>query len=157
MPTFWQFCWKTFDHIYKTQKYSESGSFCEKLKKQRKIVNRLANNLIFIHFCIKMLKNLAKSFFLQWDFFFGMEEVFFLVWLAPFGCLYYFHFFCHLVVRFIHLVFRQTRELYSSPRTMAQTVSPRRSLLDQGASLINISFFWLAIRLLWWKSALKCN
>jgi hypothetical protein len=43
--------------------------------------------------------------------------------------------FCHQVVCLIHLVFRQTRELNSRPRTMAQTVSPRRSPLDQGASL----------------------
>ncbi len=42
--------------------------------------------------------------------------------------------FCHQVVILIHLVFRQTRELNSCPRTMAQTVSPQRSPLDQGAS-----------------------
>jgi hypothetical protein len=42
--------------------------------------------------------------------------------------------FCHQVVHFIHLVFRRTRELNSRPRTMAQTVSPQRSPLDQGAS-----------------------
>jgi hypothetical protein len=76
-PLFDNFVDKIFDHIYKTQKYSEPGGFCEKLKKQRKIVNRLASNLISIHFFIKMLNNLAKSFFLQWDFFFGTEEVVF--------------------------------------------------------------------------------
>ncbi len=54
--------------------------------------------------------------------------------LAPFGCLYYFLLFCHHVVHLIHQVFRQTRELNSRPRTMAQTVSPRCSPLDQGAS-----------------------
>jgi hypothetical protein len=32
--------------------------------------------------------------------------------------------FCHQVVCLIHLVFRQTRELNSRQRTMAQTVSP---------------------------------
>jgi hypothetical protein len=42
--------------------------------------------------------------------------------------------FCHQVVHFIHLVFRQTWELNSHPRTVAQTVSPQRSPLDQGAS-----------------------
>ncbi len=41
--------------------------------------------------------------------------------------------FCHQVVNFIHLVFRQTQELNSCPRTMAQIVSPRHSPLDQGA------------------------
>ncbi len=45
-----------------------------------------------------------------------------------------FIFFCHHVVCFIHLVFRQTQELNSCPRTMVQTVSPKCSPLDQGAS-----------------------
>ncbi len=36
----------------------------------------------------------------------------------------------------IHLVFRQTRESNPHPRTMAQTVSPRCSPLDLGASPI---------------------
>ncbi len=44
--------------------------------------------------------------------------------------------FCHQVVHLIHLVFRPTRELNSRPMTMAQTVGPRRSPLDQGASPI---------------------
>jgi hypothetical protein len=44
--------------------------------------------------------------------------------------------FCQQVVRLIHLVFRQTGELNSCPRTMAQTVSPRHSPLDQAASPI---------------------
>ncbi len=62
-------------------------------------------------------------------------KIFFLVWHAPFGCLYYFpFFFCHQVVHLIHLVFRWTRELNPRPRTMAQTASPWRSPLDQGAS-----------------------
>ncbi len=43
-------------------------------------------------------------------------------------------FFCHQVVHLIHLVFRWTWELNPRPRTMAQTVSPWRSPLDQGAS-----------------------
>ncbi len=46
----------------------------------------------------------------------------------------FFVLFCYQVVNFIHLVFRQTRELNSRPRTMAQTASPRHSPLDQGAS-----------------------
>ncbi len=43
-------------------------------------------------------------------------------------------FFCHQEVHLIHLVFRWTRELNPHSRTMAQTVSPWRSPLDQGAS-----------------------
>ncbi len=41
----------------------------------------------------------------------------------------------------IHLVFRRTRESNSHPRTMAQTVSPRCSPLDQGASWAQPSLF----------------
>ncbi len=48
--------------------------------------------------------------------------------------------FCHQVVYFIHLVFRQPRELNLCPLTMAQTVSPWRSPLDQGASLRPMMF-----------------
>jgi hypothetical protein len=33
------------------------------------------NNLIAIHFLIKMPYKLANSFFPQWDFFYGTEEV----------------------------------------------------------------------------------
>ncbi len=33
------------------------------------------NNLFAIHFFMKMLNKLANSFFLQWDFFYGTEEV----------------------------------------------------------------------------------
>ncbi len=42
--------------------------------------------------------------------------------------------FCLQVVHFIHLVFGQTGESNSHPRTMAQTVSPWRLPLDQGPS-----------------------
>ncbi len=55
-----------------------------------------------------------------------------------------FFLFCHQVVHFIHLVFRRTLELNSRPRTMARTVSPQRSPLDQGASLLN-KFFLLCV------------
>ncbi len=55
------------------------------------------------------------------------------IWLS-FICLLYLFFFCHQVVHLIHLVFRWTRELNPRPRTMAQTVSPWYSPLDQGAS-----------------------
>jgi hypothetical protein len=53
----------------------------------------------------------------------GVNEYFYLVWLAPFSCLYYF---CSFLPSsgpscLVHLVFRQTRDLNSSPRTMAQT------------------------------------
>ncbi len=58
-----------------------------------------------------------------------------MVWLAPFGCLYYFHFSAIMwSVLLIHLVFRWTRESNSHPRTMAQTVNPQHLPLDQGAS-----------------------
>ncbi len=33
------------------------------------------NNLIPIHFFIKLLNKMANSFFPQWDFFYGTEEV----------------------------------------------------------------------------------
>ncbi len=62
------------------------------------------------------------------------------MWLAPFGCLYYFQSFSATKVHFIHLVFRWTRELNPCPRTMAQTESPLHSPLDQGASLFTNSF-----------------
>jgi hypothetical protein len=58
----------------------------------------------------------------------------FLVLLAPFGCLYHYHCFCHLVVHLIHLIFRWTLESNSCPRTMSKTVSPQHLPLDQGAS-----------------------
>ncbi len=69
-------------------------------------------------------------------------------------------FFCHQVVHLIHLVFRWTGELNQRPRTMAQTVSPWRSPLDQGASLIKIYFFLFLCRKsviilqwsTWWSS-----
>ncbi len=61
--------------------------------------------------------------------------IFFLYLLAVFII---FVLFCHQVVRFIQLVFRQTQELNSRPRTMAQTVSSRRSPLDHGASLTSL-------------------
>ncbi len=74
----------------------------------------------------------------------------FLVWLAPLGCLYYF---CSFLPSsgLIHLVFRPTRESNSPQRAMAQTVSPRLSPLDQGASLwldvLNIfsSYPWCSV------------
>ncbi len=50
-------------------------------------------------------------------------------------------FICHQVVHLIHLVFRWTRELNPRPRTMAQTVSPWHSPLDQGASLCSWNFW----------------
>jgi len=57
------------------------------------------------------------------------------VWLAPFGCLYYFcNFFCHQVVHHFHLVFRWSWDLNPLPRTMAWIVGPQRSPLDQRAS-----------------------
>ncbi len=90
---------------------------------------------------ISINKMMFFSFFLN---------IFFLVWLAPFGCLYYFqYFFCHQVVHLIHLVFRQTQELNPRPRTMAQTMSSRRSPLDQGASpsfYFKKKFFWRPFR-----------
>ncbi len=49
-------------------------------------------------------------------------------------------FFCHQVVHLIHLVFRSSWELNPRPRTMAQTVSPWRSPLDQVASPYNKKF-----------------
>jgi hypothetical protein len=61
------------------------------------------------------------------------------VWLAPFVFII-FVIFCHQVVHLIHLVFRWTQESNSHPRTMAQTVSPQCSPLDQGAS-INVWLF----------------
>ncbi len=48
--------------------------------------------------------------------------------------------FCHHY-GLIHLVFRQIQELNSRPRTMAQTVSPQCSPLDQGASLSVTSLY----------------
>ncbi len=68
---------------------------------------------------------------------FVIKKIFFLVWLSPFDCLYYFRSFLPSS-GLIHLVFWQTREYSSRPRTMAQTVSPRRSLLDQGASSTHV-------------------
>jgi hypothetical protein len=53
---------------------------------------------------------------------------------CPFWLSLLFLFFCHQVVHLIHLVFRWTREWNPRLRTMAQTVSPRCSPLDQGAS-----------------------
>jgi hypothetical protein len=47
-------------------------------------------------------------------------------------------FFCHQVVLLIHLVIRWALESNSCPRTMAQTVSPRHSPLDQGASDVKL-------------------
>ncbi len=64
-----------------------------------------------------------------------------------------FDLFCHQVVYFIHLVYRQTRELNSRPRTMAQIVSPRCSPLDQGASPNSQHFFYLCS---WKKLLSKC-
>jgi hypothetical protein len=70
------------------------------------------------------------------------------------------------VVNFIHLVFRQTRELNLRPRTMAQTVSPGRSPLDQGASpflseiksFLNLAlFFESAVEVAKIGSSLKSN
>ncbi len=61
----------------------------------------------------------------------------------------HFYSFCHLVVRFIHLVFRRSWELNSHPRIMAQTVSPRHSLLDQGASFSN--FFMMIYYFVSWS------
>ncbi len=52
-------------------------------------------------------------------YFYFMKNIFLCVWLASFGCLYCF-FFCHLVVRLNHLVFRWTLESNSQLRTMVQ-------------------------------------
>ncbi len=63
------------------------------------------------------------------------------MWLAPFGCLHYFRSLSAIKWSiFTHLVFRWTRELNPRPRTMAQTASPWRSPLDQGASPVAIMF-----------------
>ena len=58
----------------------------------------------------------------------------FLVWLAPFSCLYFFGIFSPIKWSF-HLVFRQGQDSNPRPRTMARIVNPRHSPLDQGASL----------------------
>ncbi len=68
--------------------------------------------------------NIYIEFF---KYFFGVTCPF---WLS----LLFLFFFCHQVVHLIHLVFGWTRELNTHPRTMAQTVSPWCSPLDQGAS-----------------------
>ncbi len=60
--------------------------------------------------------------------------IFFLGVTCPFWLSLLFSFFCHQVVLLIHIVFRWTQELNSLPGTMAQTLSPQRSPLDQGAS-----------------------
>ncbi len=53
-------------------------------------------------------------------------------------------FFCDQVVHPIHLVCRWARETNSHRRTMALTVSPGCSPLDQGASSF-LSFFWMSV------------
>ncbi len=63
-------------------------------------------------------------------FFSTFLKKYFLVWLALLAVFIIFVLFCHQVVHFIHLVFRQTRALNSCPRTMAQTVSPWHSQLN---------------------------
>ena len=64
------------------------------------------------------------------------KKILFLVWHAPFGCLYYFHyFFLPSSGPSFHLVYRWIQDSNLRPRTMHQIASPRRSLLDQGASL----------------------
>ncbi len=62
----------------------------------------------------------------------GFLNIFFGV-TCPFWMSSLFSFFCHQVVLLIHLVFWWTPESNSFLRTMAQTVSPRSSPLDQGA------------------------
>ncbi len=66
-----------------------------------------------------------KELFL--NIFFGVTCPFWLSLLFSF-------FFCHQVIHLIHLVFRWTWESNPHPTTMAQTVSPWCSPLDQGAS-----------------------
>jgi hypothetical protein len=82
----------------------------------------------------------VKCFFQLSPFF--LKNIFFCCDLPLLAVFIIFILFCHQVVYFIYLVFRKTWELNSRPRTMAQTVSPRRSPLDQGASL---TFTYLGI------------
>ncbi len=90
----------------------------------------LSNNELFstvtkvLHFILRPSSHTTFSFLF---YFFGVTCPF---WLS----LLFFILFCHQVVRIFHLVFRQTRKLNSLPRTMAKTVSPQHSQLDQGAS-----------------------
>ena len=74
-PLFANFDEKIFDHFFKARNYSEINNFRQKLKKIWKIEKRLMKKSIIMHFLMKMLNQQANSFFLQWDFFFGTEEV----------------------------------------------------------------------------------
>ncbi len=69
---------------------------------------------------------------------------------CPFWLSLLFSFFCHQVVLLIHLVLRWTRKLNLRPRTMAQTLRPRRSPLDQGASPKKIVTSYLFVGPLTW-------
>ena len=82
----------------------------------------------FTHLCDQMFF-LAQPLFLNIFFWCDLPH------LAVF--IIFVSFFCHQVVHLFHLVFRQSQDSNPRPRTMARIVSPQRSPLDQGASLIN--------------------
>ncbi len=78
----------------------------------------------------------------KWSFQNHFHQVF-LVWLAFFGCLYYYGSFSDIKWSILSTsFFRWTRELNSRPRTMAQTVSPWCSPLDHWASPRASKFLW---------------
>jgi len=66
---------KIFDHIYENLYSSNSSDFQEIVKKIIKIENKKIYNLTFMHVLTKILNNRANKHLLQWDFFFGTEEV----------------------------------------------------------------------------------
>jgi len=73
----------------------------------------------------------------------------FLVWLAPFDCLYYFRYiFCHQVVHLFPSSFFKVKLGFEPTSAMAQIVSPRRSALDQGASHLSTNLSVLEIECL---------
>ncbi len=106
-------------------------SLSTKKKKEQLVKVILLLIILYIYKCYKIRFSwkMILSFF---KYFFGVTCPF---WLS----LLFLCFFYHRVVHDIHLVFRWTQELNPRPRTMAQTVSPWRSPLDQGTSQMILS------------------
>ncbi len=110
---------------------------CQKSEENKNDYKRHFRTRIFCLPTSWKVKCKQRYFFPTWGYFLN---IFFLVWLPPFGVFIIIVLFCHQEVRFIHLVFRRTQEMNSRPRTMAQTESS--TFTTRPGSFPNVDVFY---------------